>query len=163
MLSLGRNALKSIQGIEAAADTLEQVWISYNQIDKLKPLRNLLKLKASFFFSFLGGADNTQFLYFCRHNQCPFLCHIQVLYISHNYIKDWREFEHMTELPLLEDFVFIGNPLEEELTASGKYTEEIIKRLLYIKVAHPVIRYPTEQFTILEPQIHLSTFLNYTK
>ena len=58
----------------------------------------------------------------------------QVLYISHNYIKDWREFEHMTELPVLEDHVFIGNPLEEELSAGGKYTEEIIKRLLYLKV-----------------------------
>lgn len=47
VLSLGRNLLKSLQGIEAAADTLEQLWISYNQIDKLKPLRNLTKLKVS--------------------------------------------------------------------------------------------------------------------
>lgn len=47
VLSLGRNVLKSLQGVEAAADSLEQLWISYNQIDKLKPLRNLSKLKAS--------------------------------------------------------------------------------------------------------------------
>ena len=43
--------MKSLQGIEVsptspwfpqgAAETLEQLWISYNQIDKLKPIRNL--------------------------------------------------------------------------------------------------------------------------
>ena len=54
--------------------------------------------------------------------------------MSHNLIKEWREFEHMTELPELEDLVFIGNPLEEEMTAAGRYTEEVIKRLLYLKV-----------------------------
>ena len=64
VLSLGRNLIKSlqvgfttpaqidglkkianpVQGIEGAAETLEQLWISYNQIDKLKPIRNLTKL-----------------------------------------------------------------------------------------------------------------------
>ena len=34
----------------------------------------------------------------------------------------------MNELPCLEDLVFIGNPLEEEMTANGKYTDEVIKR-----------------------------------
>ena len=48
ILSLGRNVLKSLQGVEAASETLEQLWISYNQIDKLKPLRNLVKLKVGF-------------------------------------------------------------------------------------------------------------------
>ena len=42
----------------------------------------------------------------------------------------------------MEDLVFIGNPLEEELTAAGKYTNEIIRRLLYLKKldGNPVIR-----------------------
>ena len=35
-LSLGRNNLKSLQGIEATAETLEQLWISYNQVNKLR-------------------------------------------------------------------------------------------------------------------------------
>ena len=47
ILSMGRNTLKSLQGIEGAADTLEQLWISYNQIDRLKPIRNLLRLKVN--------------------------------------------------------------------------------------------------------------------
>ena len=45
ILSLGRNLIKSLQGIEGVSDTLEQLWISYNLIDKLKPIRNLAKLK----------------------------------------------------------------------------------------------------------------------
>ena len=57
----------------------------YFQIDRLKPIRSLSKLK--------------------------------VLYIAHNYIREWREFDHLGELPCLEDLVFIGNPLEEDATA----------------------------------------------
>ena len=44
VLSLGRNLIKSLAGIEGAGETLEQLWISYNQIDKLKPIRNMTKL-----------------------------------------------------------------------------------------------------------------------
>ena len=98
------------KGIEGASETLEQLWISYNQIDRLKPIRSLQRLK--------------------------------ILYMSHNYVREWREFEHMAELPALEDLVFIGNPLEEETSNSGKYTDEVTKRLLYLKKldGYPVIR-----------------------
>ncbi len=120
VLSLGRNLLKTLQGVEAAADSLEQLWISYNQVDKLKPLRNLVKLK--------------------------------VLYMSHNLVREWREFEHMCELPCLEDLVFIGNPLEEELSAAAgtsKYTDEVTRRLLYLRKldGFPVIRDSEEEAT----------------
>ena len=99
-----------MQGIEGAAESLEQLWISYNQIDRMKPIRALQRLK--------------------------------ILYMSHNYVREWREFDHMAELPALEDLVFIGNPLEEETSNSGKYTDEVIKRLLYLKKldGYPVIR-----------------------
>ena len=60
----------SLQGIEGAAESLEQLWISYNQIDRMKPIRALQRLK--------------------------------VLYMSHNYVREWREFDHMAELPALE-------------------------------------------------------------
>ncbi|XP_015905235.2 dynein axonemal light chain 1-like [Parasteatoda tepidariorum] len=45
ILSVGRNNLKSLNGIEAVAETLEELWASYNSIDKLKPLASLKKLK----------------------------------------------------------------------------------------------------------------------
>lgn len=35
ILSLGRNLLKKIENLDPVATTLTQLWISYNQIDKL--------------------------------------------------------------------------------------------------------------------------------
>jgi len=35
VLSLGRNCLKKLENLEAVAGTLQQLWISYNQIDRL--------------------------------------------------------------------------------------------------------------------------------
>jgi len=62
--------------------------------------------------------------------------------MSHNYVREWREFEHLTELPCLEDLVFVGNPLEEDSVTAQKYTDEVIKRLLILKKldGYPVIR-----------------------
>lgn len=45
ILSLGRNLIKNLAGIEAVGETLEQLWISYNKIEKLAPLGKLVKLK----------------------------------------------------------------------------------------------------------------------
>ena len=57
-------------------------------------------------------------------------------------MREWREFEHLTELPCLEDLVFIGNPLEEEATLNGNYTQQVSKRLLLLKKldGYPIIR-----------------------
>ena len=57
-------------------------------------------------------------------------------------VREWREFEHLTELPCLEDLVFIGNPLEEEATLNGNYTQQVSKRLLLLKKldGYPIIR-----------------------
>lgn len=137
VFSIGRNVLKSLQGIEAAAETLEQLWISYNQIDKLKPLRNLVKLKVRTNSDLV--APQTIIIFTSLFPQIKIT---QVLYMSHNLVREWREFEHMSELPCLEDLVFIGNPLEEDQTLAGKYTDEVIKRLMYVKKldGFPVIR-----------------------
>ena len=35
ILSLGRNQIKKIEGLDGVADTLEELWMSYNLIDKL--------------------------------------------------------------------------------------------------------------------------------
>ena len=34
-LSLGRNVIRKIEGLEPVADTLEQLWMSYNQLERL--------------------------------------------------------------------------------------------------------------------------------
>ena len=49
-------------------------------------------------------------------------------------VREWREFEHLSELQCLEDLVFIGNPLEEEATVNGNYTQQVSK--LYCTVLH---------------------------
>ena len=45
--------------------------------------------------------------------------------MTHNYVRDWREFGHLSELQKLEDLCFIGNPLEEENSLSGKWLPEV--------------------------------------
>ena len=64
ILSLGRNLIKNLagkfsiydyyviihvrifwSGLEAVGETLEQLWISYNKVDKLGPLAKMVKLK----------------------------------------------------------------------------------------------------------------------
>ncbi len=45
ILSLGRNNIKKIEGLEAVADTLEELWISYNQIERLNGVECCKKLK----------------------------------------------------------------------------------------------------------------------
>merc|ERR1719197_1705950 len=45
ILSLGRNNIKNLAGLEQVADTLEQLWISYCAIEKLKGVSVLKKVK----------------------------------------------------------------------------------------------------------------------
>ena len=45
VLSLGRNLIKKIENLDGVADTLEELWISYNLIDKLTNIEKLTKLR----------------------------------------------------------------------------------------------------------------------
>ncbi|KAH0573210.1 Dynein light chain [Spironucleus salmonicida] len=45
ILSLGRNAIKKIEGLDGVKDTLQQLWISHNLIEKLHPLLTLKNLQ----------------------------------------------------------------------------------------------------------------------
>lgn len=45
ILSLARNNIKNLTGLEAVGETLEQLWISYNLLEKLKGVGVLKKLK----------------------------------------------------------------------------------------------------------------------
>ena len=44
VLSLGRNNIKRIVGLDEIGQTLEQLWLSYNQIEKLEGLNPCIKL-----------------------------------------------------------------------------------------------------------------------
>lgn len=48
ILSLGRNNIKRIMALEDVGSTLEELWISYNQIEKLDGLQPCIKLTTLF-------------------------------------------------------------------------------------------------------------------
>lgn len=45
ILSLGRNLIKGFAGLEALGDTLVEVWISYNYIEKMKGIQAMKNLR----------------------------------------------------------------------------------------------------------------------
>ncbi len=45
ILSVGRNCLKKIEGLDGVSETLEELWISYNQIEKCNGLEQCKKLR----------------------------------------------------------------------------------------------------------------------
>ena len=45
ILSLGRNLIKGFAGLEALGDTLEELWISYNLIEKMKGINAMRNLR----------------------------------------------------------------------------------------------------------------------
>lgn len=47
-LSLARNNIKKIAGLEEIAGTLKELWLSYNQIEKLEGLSMCMKLTTLF-------------------------------------------------------------------------------------------------------------------
>ncbi|PRW59925.1 Dynein light chain axonemal [Chlorella sorokiniana] len=44
-LSLGRNCIKKLENLEAVAGTLQQLWVSYNQIDRLAGIEKCIQLR----------------------------------------------------------------------------------------------------------------------
>merc|ERR1719399_1570550 len=48
ILSLGRNQIKKIQGLEEVGSTLKELWISYNHITTLDGLHPCVKLQVLF-------------------------------------------------------------------------------------------------------------------
>ena len=49
ILSLSRNNIKNLTGLEVLGSTLEQLWISYNQIEKFKGVNTLKRLRVFYF------------------------------------------------------------------------------------------------------------------
>ena len=95
---------------------MEELWLSYNQIEKLSGVETCKKLK--------------------------------ILYVSNNKIKAWEGLQAIvyeikqTSLPVLEDFLGQGNPLEEKCTQEGVWISEITKRFQQVKKldGRPLIR-----------------------
>lgn len=142
VLSLGRNCLKKLENLEAVAGTLQQLWLSYNQIDRLvSRLRGsggvhaLCQHKAQGCASVVVGVP--RMMYDAAATSVPphvSLCapslsipqagiekcsQLRVLYASNNRIKDWAEIDRLSALPELEDLLLVGNPLYNEWKENG--------------------------------------------
>ncbi|XP_064403963.1 dynein axonemal light chain 1-like isoform X2 [Halichondria panicea] len=115
-LSLGRNLIKNITGLEAVADTLQQLWISYNNIEKLKGITVLAKLKVLYMsnnnvkewseFQKLGELQNLEDLVFVGNP----------LEEKHSGDGDWREqaLKRVPKLKKLDGVPVVGQADDEE-------------------------------------------------
>ena len=88
--------------------------------------------------------DNRRMMFKVDKNfEKVFRCDKSLILLNNAFkVREWREFDHLSELQCLEDLVFIGNPLEEEATLNGNYTEQVAKRLLKLMKldGYPIIR-----------------------
>eukprot|EP00048_Salpingoeca_helianthica_P001848 m.52178 g.52178 ORF g.52178 m.52178 type:complete len:189 (-) comp11759_c1_seq1:82-648(-) len=58
---------------------------------------------------------------------------LKIFYMSNNKVKDWKEFEELKQCPLLDDLLFIGNPLQEKHIVDGDYLAQVTSRLPTLK------------------------------
>lgn len=96
---------------EAVGDTLEELWISYNQIEKLKGIGGMKKLKVLYMSNNLvkewvefQKLVRYSYLYLLRYN---------------------RSFVIKAELQTLHELVFTGNPLHEKFLEDNDGKQEV--------------------------------------
>jgi Leucine-rich repeat (LRR) protein len=69
VLSLARNNIKSFAGLEPLAETLEELWVSYNYIEKTKGIGVMRKLKVLYMSNNLVK----EWAEFVKLGECPSL------------------------------------------------------------------------------------------
>ncbi|XP_062551896.1 dynein axonemal light chain 1-like [Armigeres subalbatus] len=57
---------------------------------------------------------------------------LKVLYIGNNSIREWGEFNKLQAVSTLEELLFVGNPLVENIDGVA-YQREVLKRLPFLK------------------------------
>lgn len=147
-----------IEKMDASLSTLtscERLSLSTNMIEKIANLNGLKNLKILSLgrncIKNLAGlevvGDTLEELWISYNGieklkGITVLKKLKVLYMSNNLVKDWAEFSKLTELPLIEDLLFVGNPLEERHTADGDWRKQVAQRLKSLKKldGEPVIR-----------------------
>ncbi len=72
-------------------DNLEELWISYNGIEKLKGITVLKKLKVNHQYKYLNLIE------IIFKNFFVVVAILKVLYMSNNMVKDWGEFSKLVE------------------------------------------------------------------
>lgn len=115
ILSLGRNLIKKLENLDAVADSLEELWISYNQLASLAGIEKLGNLK----------------ILYASNNKVA----------SWNEIERLKDMNHLEELLLVGNPLYNENaPFLVEIPQQGaapysssKWRLECIKRLPQLK------------------------------
>ena len=84
VLSIGRNQIKKLEGLEDVSATLRELWMSYNLIEKLNGIE---KVGLRTFFS---GRCYKSLDYAVWQ-----LSNLTVLYFSNNLVAKWQEFDRL--------------------------------------------------------------------
>lgn len=152
-----------IEKMDASLSTLaccEKLSLSTNTIEKIANLNGLKNLKILSLgrnnIKSLTGleavGDTLEELWISYNNieklkGINVLKKLKVLYMSNNAVKDMAEFNKLADLPCLEDLLFVGNPLEENLSAADKYRDTLTDKLVKLRKLDgvPVIREEEEE------------------
>ncbi|XP_018320213.1 dynein light chain 1, axonemal [Agrilus planipennis] len=132
----------------------QKLSLSTNMIEKIagvSTLKNLkiLALGRNYIKNFVGleGIGDTLEELWVSYNLIEklkgidVLKNLKVLYISNNLIKEWAEFNKLQQLPKLEDLLFCGNPLYENMDETA-WKNSAINKLPHLKKleGEPVLR-----------------------
>ena len=112
VLSIGRNCIKKLEGLDEVAGTLQQLWCSYNLIDKLNGIEKLTNLTV--LYMRCGGIRVLCLA--CFASSCftsTATADFEPRCVSNNLVSKWTEFEKFKELAKLEELLFVGNPIHE--------------------------------------------------
>merc|ERR1712166_462782 len=111
ILSLGRNQIKKIEGLDGVVDTLQELWISYNIIEKLNGVEKLKNLK----------------VLWMSNNKVKDWAEIEKL----------KELPELEDLLMVGNPIYLDNmvPKEPDITIREfDWRTEVIKRLPNLKV-----------------------------
>ncbi|XP_039409044.1 dynein light chain 1, axonemal isoform X1 [Corvus cornix cornix] len=139
--------VEKMDGALSALVNCEKLSLSTNCIDRIANLNNLKKLRILSLgrnnIKNLNGleavADTLEELWISYNlieklRGIRVMKKLKILYMSNNLVKDWAEFVRLAELPLLEELVFVGNPLQEKFAADqNSWIEEATKRVPNLK------------------------------
>ncbi|OWF49993.1 dynein light chain 1, axonemal-like [Mizuhopecten yessoensis] len=147
-----------IEKMDASLSTLsccEKLSVSTNAIEKIANLNGLKNLKILSLgrnniksLTGLEAVGDTLEQLWISYNYVEklkginVLKKLKVLYMSNNSVKDMSEFVKLAELKVLEDVVFVGNPLEVAQTELGEWRDAVKKKLPQLKKldGSPIIR-----------------------
>ncbi|KAK4884464.1 hypothetical protein RN001_000735 [Aquatica leii] len=151
--------IEKMDGSLSALTSVKRLSLSTNMIDKISGLAGLKNLKVlslarNYIKAFTGlepVADTLEELWISYNliekvKGIGVLKKLKVLYISNNLVKEWGQFNALQDCPCLEELLFVGNPLYENLDESV-YKAEAIKRIPTLKKldGEPILREGDEE------------------